>query len=1095
MYCITHVAKSLTVIRFAIILVVASASLYSNAQTMLMRQPTISQERIAFVYGGDIWVANQDGSEPRHLTTHPAIEERPRFSPDGNWVAFTAAYENNRDVYVISVDGGQARRLTWHPGTDDVIGWNPDGSRILFTSPREIRNSRSAQLFQISIEGGFPEKVMDAVAVDGAWSEDGTHIAYQPYWAAHRGTSGWRLHRGGATPPIWIIDTQSNKVEKIPHPRANDLNPMWRGNNVYFVSDRDDQAANLYSYDLNSKQINKLTEETNWDIRGADIHNEKIIYQAGGRLKIYNLATNRLTELTIQINPDSEQTRPQWKKVASNIQNIELSPTAQRALVTARGEIFTVPLKEGSTRNLTGTSGVRESDAIWSPRGDKIAYISDAGSVHTLVVVPQTGRGNKQAFLLGETDYYSLLAWGVNGEKIVYEDNHLNLYVIDIVQGERTLIRTDLRRAGSAVAVSPDGKWLAYTQTLPNFLSKIKLYEFESQQSFEVTDGMSFAWSPAFSRDGEYLFFTASTNAGPSQVGLDMSTQEKPLRNAIYALVLSSDGKSPILPPTGDEEIIKLEDSAEGGVEEGNQDVVLTIALENLQRRLVALPVPERNYSDLSVAEDGTLYFLDRRQPGVSNDLPSSEQQAVHGLSRFDFESKKMSLVKEDVANYIMSADGKKLLIQGPNQVLLTADIAEEIKPESLNTSDIKAFIEPRAEWQQIFDEVWRMEQQFFYAENMHGLDWKSIREKYEPLLSYVTTREDLNLLLVEMIAELQVGHNRIGGGDVHREDSVAIGLLGADLRVENNRYRVAKIYTGEQWNPFLKAPLSPPGIGVSEGDYILSINGVELDGNTNIYSLLAQTVGKQVALEVNDATGFENSREIIVEPIENETALRRWNWIEENRLYVEEKTDGRVGYIYLPDTAAGGFTYFNRMFFAQVDKEAMIIDERRNGGGQAANYITDILGRNYLASWRDRDGLTFDTPGGAIYGPKVMLVDQDAGSGGDFLPYAFKRQQLGTLIGTRTWGGLIGISANPSLIDGGSLVVPYFRFYTPDGDWRIENEGVMPDIEVALEPDAYNRGIDSQLERSIEEIMAQLEGYESIRKTQPPALPTVLGQ
>lgn len=1072
---------------FSISLVMVATA---QAQTLLMRQPALSDDHLAFVYGGDIWIAGANGENPRRLTSHPAVEENPKFSPDGNWLAFTANYENNRDVYVIAVDGGQARRLTWHPGTDTVNGWSPDGDYVLFASAREIRNGRSNQLYHVAFEGGFPEKLMEAVAVEGVWSDDGRRIAYRPYQAAHRSTSGWRLHRGGSTPPIWIIDTQSQKVEKIPHPRANEMNPMWNGDMVYFVSDRDDRASNLYSYNTRNGDINKLTEESQWDIGAADIHNDRIVYEAGGRLKIYDLSNNRLSEVAIDIKPDSAQARPQWKDVSANIQNIELSPTAQRALITARGEVFTVPLKNGSTRNLTGTSGVRESGAIWSPIGDKIAYISDFGSMHTLIIADQTGRGDKQSFPLGDTDYYSLLAWGSNGDKLIYEDNHLNLFFLDTISGAKTLIRTDLRRAGTAVAVSPDGNWLAYTQTLANHLSKIMLYNFGTSESHEVTDGMSYAWSPTFSRDGQYLYFTASTNAGPQQVGLDMSTQELPLRNAIYVLVLAADGKSPLLPKSGDE--APPEDD---GDEEDSNSVQVNIALDKIQRRLVALPVPERNYSNLNVADDGNLYFIDRRQPGASNDLPSSERQAIHTLSRFDFEDKEVSLVKDEVASYIMSGDGKKLLILGPGQALLTADIADEIKPEPLNTADVRAFIDPREEWRQIFDEVWRMEHQFFYAENMHGLDWQGIRDKYEPLLEHVSTREDLSLLLVQMIAELQVGHNRTGGGDVHTEDSVSIGLLGADLRIENNRYRVAKIYSGEQWNPFLKSPLAPPGIGVSEGDYILSVNGVAVDDNTNIYSLFANTVGKQVALQVNSAPNFENSREITVEPIANDSALRHWNWIEENRKYVEKQTGGRVGYIYLPDTAAGGYTYFNRMFFAQSDKEAMIIDERRNGGGQAANYITDVLGRNYLASWRDRDGMTFDTPGGAIYGPKVMLVDQDAGSGGDFLPYAFKHQGLGKLIGTRTWGGLIGISANPSLIDDGSLVVPFFRFYTPGGDWRIENEGVAPDIEVDLEPDAVNHGVDTQLDTAIQDVLAQLENYQPIRQNAPPQLPTVLGQ
>lgn len=1087
-YFFTQSQRLLLTTIFALLVISAPA----QAQTLMLRQPALSESYLAFVYGGDIWIADADGDNPRRLTSHPATESNPKFSPDGEWLAFSATYESNTDVYVISVEGGQARRLTWHPQADTVNGWSNDGRNILFASARAIRNGRSNQLYHVALEGGFPEKLMDAVAVEGSWAPDGRRIAYRPHWAAHAGSSGWRLHRGGATPPIWIIDTQTQEVEKVPHPRANETNPMWRSDMVYFVSDRDNNAANLFAYDTVSKAITQLTEETQWDIRAADIHNDRIIYEVGGRLKTYNLSNNRIADLQISINPDSPQTLPGWKDASSTIQNIELSPTAQRALITARGDVFTVPIDAGSTRNLTASGGVRENGAIWSPLGDKIAYISDAGSVHSIVVVDQTGRGEKEVYRLGETNYYSLLAWGKAGERLIYEDNHLHLFSLDLESREHTLIRTDMRRNGTALSISPDGKWLAYTQSLANHFSTIMVYEFASETSFQLNDGLSLTGSPTFSRDGQYLYFTASTNAGPLQVGLDMSTQERPLRNAIYAAVLASDGRSPLLPKSGDESPGDEDPDAD---EEESETPVTRIDLDAIERRLVALPIPERNYTDLSVSEDGSLYFIERRQPGVSNDLPASERQAIHLLNRFDFEDKEVSLVKDEIANYIMSADGKTLLLMGPDQSLLTADIADEIKPEALNTNDLKMFIDPRQEWRQIFDEVWRMEKQFFYAENMHGLDWQMVRGRYEELLPYVSTREDLNLLLVEMIAELQVGHNRIAGGDIHRETPVVIGLLGADLSVQNNAYRVDKIYTGEQWNPFLKAPLAAPGIGIAVGDYILEVNGIGLDAGSNIYALLAQTVGKQVTLLVNDSPETNGAHEIVVEPVASERALRQWSWIEDNRKYVEEQTGGRVGYVYLPDTGASGFTFFNRMFFSQIDKEAMIIDERRNGGGQAANYITDVLGRGYLGSWKDRDGLIFDTPGGALYGPKVMLVDQDAGSGGDFLPYAFKHQKIGTLIGKTTWGGLIGISANPALIDGGSLVVPFFRFFSTTGEWRIENEGISPDVEIDLEPDAVNRGVDTQLEAGIAEVMRQLEDYQAIKQSEAPPLPTVLGQ
>jgi tricorn protease len=1102
--------KNLPALAVALVLALASsASVRAQQQTLFLRQPALSANQIAFVYGGDIWLADRSGDNPHRLTSHPAEEFNPRFSPDGQWVAFSADYENNVDVYVVSVNGGTPRRLTWHPQPDVVNGWTPDGKRILFTSPREMRNGRSAQLWEISTAGGYPVKVMAAVAAEGRWSSDRSRLAYRPYWAAYAGASGWRLHRGGTTPAIWIIDADGRNVEKVPHPRANETNPLWVGSDVYFLSDRDNVAVNIFGYDTVSKAITQRTHETQWDIKSADAFGDTLIYEAGGRLKMLDARSNTVTEVRVRINPDAPQLRPALKNAADTIQHIEFSPTGKRALLTARGDIFTVPVKDGSTRNLTATSGVRESDALWSPQGDKIAYVSDAGGLHKLIVTDQTGIGEKRSFDLGEPSYYyDLLGWTGDGKRIVYEDNHFHLYFVDLSTGRRALVDTLVRRSQRTISLSPDSRWLAYTHTGANYFDQLFLYDFDSGKSTPVTDPLVAASWPAFSRDGKYLYFAASTNSGPSQFGLDMTTQERPLRNAVYVAVLAADGKSPLLPKAGDEGKDEDTDKNKSAADDksgkndkskpkdaADEPVTVRIDLNGLTERIAALPIAERFYTNLDVADDGSLYFIERRQPGVTVDPPDSERSAVDELKRFDFAKKEVSLVKDQVSSYLLSHDGKHLLIRGAKSALFTADVGEKIEPKALNVGDVKALVDPRQEWQQIFDDAWRMEKEFFYAENLHGIDWQAVHDRYATLLPYVITREDLNVLLVDMIAELQVGHNRAGGGDVHKETPVKVGLLGADVRVENGRYRIAKIYTGEHWNPFLAAPLAAPGIGVSAGDYILAVNATDLAGDANIYALLADQVGKQVTLTVNSRPTTAGSHQTVVEPVDSEAALRQWNWLEENRRYVEQKTNGRVGYMYLPDTADGGYAYFNRMFFPQIDKEAMIIDERRNSGGQAADYVIDVLSRKYLANWKDRNGLVSQTPAGGLYGPKVMLIDQDAGSGGDFLPYAFRYAGLGKLIGKRTWGGLIGISVNPRFIDGGSLSVPFFRFFTPEGQWGIENEGVAPDIDVELEPDAVNRGVDTQLDRAIAEVLQELETYRPVKQTQAPPLPTELGK
>ncbi|WP_262689723.1 S41 family peptidase [Kordiimonas aestuarii] len=1073
-------------------------------QTLLLRTPDISKDHLAFVYAGDIWVSARDGSDPRRLTSHPADESLPRFSPDGRWIAFTANYNNNTDVYVISSSGGQPTRLTYHPSDDHVTGWTSKGDRVTFSSDREVASGRSNQLYHISVAGGYPSKVMEAPVMEADYSPDGKRLAYRPYSQAYRGSSGWRQHRGGSTPPVWIYDFDAKSHVEIPHVNASDTNPIWLGDNVYFLSDRADGAVNLFGYETKSRKLTQFTKNDVWDIRSANGFGDTIVYEAGGHLYELKVKTGKAREIKISIAPDLPQLRPQWKNAASMLEEASLSPTGKRALVTARGDVFTVPTDEGSTRNITATDGVRERTAIWSPNGASIAYISDEGGTHRIMVEDQTGMSAANSFELEDAAYYSLLFWGGDGSQLIYQDNHLNLYALDIRSGKSLKVATNNRRGSFAVAQSSDGRWLAFTIAGANYFDRVMLYGFDNGKTFAVTDGLSHASYPAFSPDGKYLYFVASTNSGPSQVGLDMSTQERPLRFGLYAAILQADGKSPLLPKAGDEEVKKGDaksdekrDDTEKKEEEepSGKPEPVRIDTDGLPSRIIALPVPERAYDTLKVASDGGLFFMERQQPGVSHELPDSDRSAVDTLMRFDFEEKTANSAFERVSGFDLSADGKKLIVMGAGSHLMVADASANPHGKGVSLGDVKTFVDPRHEWGQIFDEAWRMERDYFYAPNMHGLDWDAVYKRYRTLVDHVGRREDLNTLMVEMIGELQVGHNRVRGGDVHRETGVSVGLLGADLRVEDSRYRVEKIYTGERWNPFLKAPLAIPGIGVEEGDFILAVNGQEVTADSNIFAYFEDTVGKQVTLRVaGDAKG-KDVRDVVVEPIGREDDLRHWHWVESNRKKVAEATDGRVAYVYLPNTAGAGFTYFNRMFFAQVDKKAIVIDERSNGGGQAANYITDVLSRTYLASWKDRDGMTFDTPGGAIYGPKVMLIDQDAGSGGDFLPYAFKRMKLGTLIGARTWGGLIGISANPDFIDGGQLVVPFFRFYTPDGEWRVENEGVSPDINVVQEPGAINEGRDPQLERAIAQILKDLDEYRPIKRHEAPPIPTEVGK
>lgn len=1076
----------------ALFCALATSSAFASQGTALLRQPDISANQLAFVYGGDIWVSDKNGQNPRQLTSHPASEFAPKFSPDGKWIAFSASYDNNTDVYLMPSSGGAATRLTFHPSADTVNGWSPDGKKAIFASNREIANSRSNQLFSVPVAGGFEQKLMEAVAFEGDLSADGKKLAYRPNNMAYSGTSGWRLHRGGSTPPVWIIDLEKQQLEKIPHPNANEFSPFWLGDDVYFLSDRDNTAVNLFRY--SNKKVEQLTKNTDWDLRSAAGYNNQIVYEAGGFLHSYDVSSGQSTPIPVQIQTQSVQKRPQWKDASKTLTNARLSATGQRVVISARGDVFTVPVKDGSTRNLTQSSGVREFDGLWSPDGSSVAFISDKGNKHQLVLQAQDGLSQPESFALSDAGYFNLLSFSPDGKLIAYHDNHLNLYVFNLKTKRSQKLDSSDRRAEFKLSFSPDSRYLAYTVTGANYFSQIKLFDFQTNKNSLITDGMSHADDPVFTQD--YLYFTASVNTGPAQVGLDLSTRERPVRKAIYAYVLSAQGKSPLLAKTGDEPLKSNTDKEETKDKKDEKTVkAVRIDLDSLQNRIVALPLPERNYDSLAVAGDGALYYVDRPQAGASNELPGTNGQNNGTLYRFDFEEKKAASVKDGIAGYNLSHDGKKLLLISMPNTLQVADAKEKLDAKAVNLADVRSFVDPQQEWQQIFNDAWRMQKDYFYDAKLHGMDWQSVYDKYQPLLKDVQRREDLNELLVEMIAELQVGHNRIGGGDVHQESPSKVGLLGADFVIDDGKYQFKTVFEGDRWSPFLKAPLNVPGASAKAGDYLLAIDGRELSEQDNIHALMDNTLGKQVVLTIADSADGDNSRTITVEPVANESQLRSWHWVEQNRQFVEKQSDGKIAYVYLPNTADGGFYFFNRMFFAQTDKPAVILDERKNGGGQAANYITEILGRDFLSGWKDRDGLVFTTPGAGIYGPKTMLIDQDAGSGGDFLPWAFKRLGLGKTIGTRTWGGLIGISTNPDMIDGGFHVVPFFRFYTPDGEWRVENEGVAPDIEVELDPIAVNKGRDVQLERAIAHTLAELKANPPENHSQAPAMPTQLGK
>ncbi|WP_411274882.1 PDZ domain-containing protein [Daejeonella sp.] len=1053
--------------------------------TRMLSQPALSSNAIAFIYAEDLWTANSDGSHPRRLTVNPGVESSPFFSPDGRTIAFTGQYDGNTDVYVIPTLGGVPKRLTYHPGADLVKAFSPDGKTVLFSSSRAVFTNRYTQLFSVPIGGGQETQLVIPNANHASWSPDGKYMAYTPLSDPFK---QWKNYRGGSHTTINLFSMADNSVVTIPKPAtgSNDTGPMWMGNMVYFRSDRDGEF-NIYAYDVSAKTTKKLTNFSDFPVINASGGNGKVIFEQAGYLHLLDPASG-VKKLTIGIAADLAEMRSRFVSGGKYIRSYHISPSGMRAVADFRGDILTVPAQKGDYRNITATAGVHETFPAWSPDGKWISYFSDASGEYAMHLQMQDGKGDVKKLKLNGAGFYAFPRWSPDSKKIAFSDNGRNLYVLTVADGSIKKVASDeLYIPGPYRDLSsdwsPDSKWLSYTVVGNTQFKRVYFYSANEQKSYPVTDGLSDVDEPKFSRDGKYLYFLASTNAGPVINWFDQSNADTRKTSSIYLLTLQKETISP-LQKENDEEKVKVDSvTVITSTGDGKKTVKTTtmepskdfrVDWEGIQNRIIDVPVKAGNYIGLSVTADGDLLYLDA--------------EGTQKMRRYSFKKRADSEVAE-MYSYALSADGKKM-IYVDSQKLYVSNAGE--KPEAgkgpVNMDAIQVKIDPVEEWPQIFDEAWRVNRDYFYDPGMQGADWAAIKRKYAAFLPDLASRSDLNTLIEWMCSELAVGHHRLTnpGDRLYQPASVAGGLLGADYVVENNHYRIKKIYGGLNWNPNLRSPLTEPGVNVRAGEYILAVNGKDLAVTDNFYQLFENTADKITELTVGPNPGMQGSRVVKVVPLANESALRNRDWVEGNLKKVTDATKGRVAYVYVPNTAGAGHEYFKRYFYPQANRPAIIVDERFNGGGQLADYYINLLQNPYQAHWNLRYGADLKTPSASIQGPKIMIIDETAGSGGDMLPWMFKKFNVGTIVGKRTWGGLVGILGFPEFIDGGGVTAPNLAIWTNDG-FIVENVGVAPDIEVEQTPADVIAGKDPQLDRAIAIALSELEKNPPVRPVRPP--------
>jgi tricorn protease len=1060
----------------------------------LLRQPDIEGDRIVFVYAGDLWAVARAGGVATRLTTHEGVERFPQLSPDGSTVAFTAEYDGNVDVYSVPIAGGEPTRLTWHPSDDQVAGWYPDGKAILFRSIRASAPTRYDRFFKIPASGGFEELLPLPTAGYCSFSADARRIAFvSPSYDRRT----WKRYRGGNAPDIWIYDFVANTSQKMTDWPGPDEWPMWHENTVYYCSDRGGRIANLWAYDVEKKTHRQVTNFTEYDVKWPSIGGDAIVFENGGYLYVMDLPAEKPARIKVLVPDDKPGARAEVRNVSAWITDWDLSPSAKRAVIAARGDLFTVPAENGDPRNLTETPGARERDPAWSPDGKWIVYLSDQSGEYEIHVVGSDGKAPARQVTHGGGTFRFAPRWSPDSKKIVFSDKTMTLWWCDVATGKLT--RVDKSEWGEIHDYnwSPDSKWIVYSKTFENTFNRLMLFGLDAGRPVEVTDGMTDDVWPAFDPEGKHLFFVSRRTVAPEFGAFDFDFQFR-ATDKIYALSLRDTVPSPVAPKSDEE---TGESAGDGGKGDGAKGAAksakaegkagdaakkeapqpVTIQLEGLAGRCAALPVPAGRYSGLTALK-GKLLYLSDDDAGPGDD----DAQGHASVHVFDFEKRKDQTIIEKVGlAYAASKDGGKILYHsGETFGIVEAVEGKKSGDGKIKTESLMALVDPRQEWREMFDEAWRLERDFYYDPAMGGLDWKAVGDRHRQLVPFVAHRADLSYLLGELIGELATSHAYVtGAGDVPQTAKVDVGLLGADYALDtaSGLYRFKTIYRQRDWNSKVAAPLGEPGIGVREGDLLLEVNGRPVRAPQNLYAGFVNTTGKQTTIKVGARPGDAHARTYTVVPIASEASLRYTAWVAANREKVTTATHGQVAYIHVPNTSTSGIQEFTKQYYPQVDKRGIIVDERFNGGGFIPDFFVERLWRKTWTAWSNRDGGGFRTPSTAIDGPKCILVNEYAGSGGDCFPFYFRMQGLGPVIGKRTWGGLVGISHSLPLVDGGSVTMPDFGMYDPrTGQWLVENHGVDPDIEVENAPDLMVQGRDPQLERGIQYCMDQL-------KTEPP--------